>query len=118
MRLVPDKFLREASKHARLDYDAQLKDYHRFLSVRRSAKPHASSGRAKSCRARLDPGRADVPSIVSLPQQLFRRRQSEESGNKKVRVVYGVHDRESGISFSRAALAWLSEKDGERTLSV
>jgi NitT/TauT family transport system substrate-binding protein len=107
---VTDRFIREASKQAGLDYDAQLKDYAPVPFGQDAQDSHAPVAEPSLAGQVWIQGEPTVRLYSSPAAALSAAAKSEESG-KKVRVVY-VHDRESGIKLF-ATRAWFVEKDGE-----
>jgi NitT/TauT family transport system substrate-binding protein len=107
---VTDKFIREASKQAGVDYDAQLKDYAPVPFGRDAQDTHAPVTEPKLAGQVWVQGEPMVR-LYSSPEATVSAAAKVEGSGKKVRVVY-VHDRQSGIKLF-AARAWFVEKEGE-----
>jgi NitT/TauT family transport system substrate-binding protein len=107
---VTDKFIREASKQAGLDYDTQLKDYAPIPFGRDAQDTHAPVTEPKLAGQVWIQGEPTVR-LYSSPEATLSAAAKVEGSGQKVRVVY-VHDRQSGIKLF-AARAWFVEKEGE-----
>ncbi|GHT89646.1 hypothetical protein AGMMS49545_00440 [Betaproteobacteria bacterium] len=101
--LVDDRYLREAFRLSKLDYDKALKSYGKQPLAGKNAQNGAVITDVKRVTQVWVEGEAKIRHYVSPESALFAVREAEKAG-RKIRVVF-VHDEETGLKLL-ANLAW------------
>jgi NitT/TauT family transport system substrate-binding protein len=111
-RFVTDRFIREASKEAGIDYEAQLANYDPVPFDSNALDTNAPVTDPKLAGQVWVQGESTLR-LYSTPEAALVAAVKAGSAGQKVRVVY-VHDRQSGIKLF-ADRAWFVDKEGKLT---